>query len=54
MDFKNDKKIGNSSDPVERAYRILMEVNDDPTSTEADFAIAIEAAIGYLGEALSD
>lgn len=38
---------------VEKAYSALLKVNDDPTSKDTDFAIAIEEAIGYLGEALA-
>lgn len=43
---------GKAENPVEKAYSALIKVNDDPTSNDADFAAAIEEAIGYLGEAL--
>lgn len=43
-----------AENPVEKAYLTLLKVNDDPTSKDADFAAAIEEAIGYLGEALDD
>lgn len=45
-------KMASTENPVEKAYSALLKVNDDPTSKDADFAAAIEEAIGYLGEAL--
>lgn len=49
------KELGEKAEnPVEKAYLALLKVNDDPTSKDADFAAAIEEAIGYLGEALDD
>ena len=49
------KELGEKAEnPVEKAYLALLKVNDDPTSKDVDFAAAIEAAIGYLGEALDD
>lgn len=47
-------KIAFTKNPVEKAYLTLLKANDDPTSTDTDFAVAIEEAIGYLGEALND
>lgn len=47
-------KITLTKNPVEKAYLTLLKANDDPTSTDTDFAVAIEEAIGYLGEALDD
>jgi hypothetical protein len=47
-------KMALTKNPVEKAYLALLKVNDDPTSKDADFAAAIEEAIGYLGEALDD
>ncbi len=49
-----NKRMALTKNPVEKAYLALLKVNDDPTSKDADFAAAIEAAIGYLGEALDD
>ena len=39
--------------PVYEAYRALLEVFNDPAADFTDQAIAIEEAIGYLGEALA-
>lgn len=47
-------KIAVTKNLVKKAYLALFAVNDDPTSTETEFATAIEEAIGYLGEALDD
>ena len=49
-----NKRMALTKNPVEKAYLALLKVNDDPTSKDADFAAAIEEAIGYLGEALDD
>lgn len=51
---KERLEIALTKNPVEKAYLTLLKVNDDPTSTDTDFAVAIEEAIGYLGEALDD
>lgn len=41
--------------PVEEAYQILVKVlHKEKNSTVADYEIAIEQAIGFLGEALDD
>lgn len=52
--YVNKRKMALTKNPVEKAYLTLLKVNDDPTSKGADFAAAIEEAIGYLGEALDD
>ena len=52
--YVNKRKMALTKNPVEKAYLTLLKVNDDPTSKDADFAAAIEEAIGYLGEALDD
>ncbi len=49
-----NKRMTLTKNPVEKAYLALLKVNDDPTSKDADFAAAIEEAIGYLGEALDN
>ena len=38
--------------PVAEAYRILVNAADDPDATLSDLQIAIEEALGHLGEAL--
>lgn len=38
--------------PIEKAYYILLDVINNKESDIADYSIAIEEAIGYLGEAL--
>ena len=40
--------------PVAEAYGILLKAYQDPESTTADFTIAIERALGFLGEALAE
>lgn len=52
--YVNKRKMALTKNPVEKAYFTLLKVNNDPTSKDADFAAAIEEAIGYLGEALDD
>ena len=52
--YVNKRKMALTKNPVEKAYLTLLKVNDDPASKDADFASAIEEAIGYLGEALDD
>ena len=41
-------------DPVAEAYGILVKAYKDPESTTADFTIAIDRALGFLGEALAE
>lgn len=41
-------------DPVAEAYGILLKAYQDPESTTADFTIAIDRALGFLGEALAE
>lgn len=45
----NDSKNYN---PVEQAYLLLVKIRDDESMTVDDALIAIDEAIGYLGEAL--
>lgn len=52
--YVNKRKMALTKNPVEKAYLTLLKVNDDPASKDADFAAAIEEAIGYLGEALDN
>lgn len=40
--------------PVAEAYGILVRAYQDPESTTADFTIAIDRALGFLGEALAE
>lgn len=41
--------------PVSEAYRLLVKVlHQETDSTKEDYEIAIEQAIGFLGEALED
>lgn len=40
--------------PIAEAYKILLEIQDNKEATSDDAFIAIEEAIGYLGEALDD
>ena len=40
--------------PVAEAYSVLTKVFFDEDAAENDLEIAIEEAIGFLGEALSD
>lgn len=45
----------NDKNPVSIAYRILYKVlYETKDATKEDYTIAIEKAIGYLGEALCD
>lgn len=45
----------NDKNPVSIAYRILNKVlYETKDATKEDYAIAIEEAIGYLGEALCE
>lgn len=38
--------------PVEQAYIVLRKTLFDPNSVETDYMLAMEIALGYLGEAL--
>ena len=40
--------------PISEAYEILLKVMNNPDADKEDALIAIEEAIGYLGEALDD
>lgn len=40
--------------PIQEAYNILVEVYNNPDADEQDLSIAIEEAIGYLGEVLDN
>lgn len=40
--------------PVQEAYSTLLKVISDDTADIDNYTAAIEEAIGYLGEALSD
>lgn len=44
---------GNTTYPIARAYQILVDVHHKKQdATVEDYGIAVEEAIGYLGEAL--
>ena len=49
--FLNDLKR-TQANPVERAYELLVTTYNTKNVTKEDAIIAIEEAIGYLGEAL--
>ena len=50
-----DNTIINDKNSVSVAYRILCKVlHETKDATKEDYAVAIEEAIGYLGEALCD
>lgn len=50
-----DITIIKDNNPVSVAYRILCKVlHETKDATKEDYAVAIEEAIGYLGEALCD
>ena len=40
--------------PTEKAYLILVNIFKEKDASKEDYAIAIQEAIGYLGEALAD
>lgn len=46
------KSIRASYNPVAVAYEILVKTLHNPKSTETEYTMAMEEAIGYLGEAL--
>ena len=50
-EFLNDLKR-TQANPVERAYELLVTTYNTKNVTKEDAIIAIEEAIGYLGEAL--
>lgn len=46
------KTAKRTTNPVEKAYDILLEAINDKTTLKSEYAAAIQMAIGYLGEAL--